>query len=101
MGLAVNFCSMLPVHLLGKLGNRPQHGDHIHNLEGALLGLEDGLLPGNAQHGERRQVRVRNSCRRIRGAWAQRRETHSCASCTRTPAQTWHALGYGMYLQSA
>ena len=82
---------MLQVHLLGKFGDRPQHGDHIDDLEGALLGLEDGLLPGDAQHRERRQVCVGNSCCRIRGARAQCCQTHSCPSCTGTPAWTSHA----------
>ena len=30
--------------LLGELGDGAQHGDHVHDLERPLLGLEDRLL---------------------------------------------------------
>ena len=92
---------MLQVHLLGKLGDWPQHGDHIDDLEGALLGLEDGLLPSDAEHRERCQVRVRDSCRRIGGARAQCCQTHSCPPCTGTPAWTSHALDDPVSLNDA
>ena len=68
----------LSEHLLAELADALEEADGVHNLEGALLALQDGLLPGDEQRGECPKVRVRSRRREVGRARAQRGQRHAC-----------------------
>lgn len=60
--------------LVGVLGQRLHHADHVEDLEAALLGLLDRLLPGDHQHRHAAQVGVGAGGDQVGGARAEGRQ---------------------------